>query len=268
MSDPTAASIWITAAASGLVGAAIGGAITCLTVRQQLRHAASEARIAREHALKHEVYFETAEGVAAWERLLQSIPRVDLTRQQLSEIQGANPGWSYKVHVVGDLDTIKAFDRAGEFVGSRGLDLMVKRWRLDTLRDEITTLDGRNTQLSTRAQQLVAALQAITAVDATPEDHAVEQQLTQDLRTVHAELAALHNEQEQAFGVKYRAHRELFLASIKANSECQRYLSELVVHVRRELGFPFDAENYLAHVEQTSDRGLAELQKMMDQLDS
>jgi len=268
MSDPTTASVWITAAASGLVGAAIGGAITCLTVRQQLRHAASEARIARDHALKREVCFETAEAVAGWVRLLSNISRVDLTVQQLSETQGANPGWSYKVHAVGDLDTIKALDRAGEFVFSRVLDLMVKRMHLDTLRSATATASERATQLFTYAQQVVAAIQAISAADAAPEARAVAQQLTQDLRDMQAEHAELAARWHQASEDESRAHRELFLASMKAISEHQRYLSDVVVNVRRELDLPFDAEDYLAHIAQTSDRALEELQKMMDQLDS
>jgi hypothetical protein len=265
MSAPEIASTWI-AAASGLLGAVVGGAVAHLTNRQQLRQASREAEIAREHALKREVYFEAAEGAERGTQFLGSFSRTELSIEQPSQPLTGNPGWVSKVHAVGDLDTIKALDGATEFLFSRSLDLVAKRARLDTLRDETAAVERRVAQLSAHAQQLVAALQAASAPGATFETRALAPQATEGLLAAQRELEALAGEHDRASRLQDRVHRELLMDCMKAVAEYQRLLSQVNVHVRRELGVPLHEEDYLVHMHQTSDRMLARLKQTLDQL--
>jgi len=268
MSAWEAASIWIGAAGSGLVGAVIGGAIAYLTTRQQLRHASSEAKLAREHALKREVYFEAAEGVARGGEYLGGFSDIRLTTQQLSEMLRGNTGWVYKVHAVGDLATIKTLDQANEFLATRSLDLMVARVQLDTLRSAAEAVQERATQLGTHAQQLVAALQAMSAPNATPEARALTPGITQDIRAAQVALTDLIPEHEEATKRRDLAHRNLIVECMKAVAEYDRFLAQANVHVRRELGLPLDTDDYLTHMKQTSDRVQARLKEVLDQFDA
>lgn len=252
---------------AGLLGALIGGAISFCATWLQLRHASKEARLAREHALKREVYFEAAEGMARGVQLLTSFHRSDLTIQQLSDIPSGNPGWDFRVHIVGDLETIKALDQAFEFLSSCALDLMPRKVNLDMLRDAAAAIFERATQLGTRGEQLVAIIQGVSAPDATPEARVLAQQLTQDIRAVHAELTEVSRDHHRASGRKLRAERDMVVACRKAVAEHQRFLAQAIVHIRRELGLPLDEKDYLAHVEQSSVRSLARLKELVDSLD-
>ena len=254
-------------AASGLIGAGIGGVVTYFTVRQQLQHTSDEARLAREHALKREVYLGAAEGMAKNVQCLISIADINLTLRQVQEIPKADPGWAYRVSVIANLDTIKALDEASEFLFSRVLDLMAKRLHLDSLRSTAEAVRERINQVSGYTQQVVAALEAVSVPDATLEARALVPQMTRDLLAAHGQLAALAGEHSQASRREQRAHRDLLEAGMKAAAEHQRFLARANVHIRRELGLPLDAEDYLAHVQRSSDRVLARLTEAMDQFE-
>jgi len=267
MSPPEMANIWIPAV-SGLVGALIGGAITYCTVRQQLQHASKEARLTREHVLKREVYLEAAEGIARSVNYLASISRSDLTIQQLSHIPGETGAWVYRVHVVGDLDTVKALDRANESLLHHCLDLMVKKMKWEEVRGEAAALHDQLAQRGADAEQLVAVLQALSAPDAPPDARVLAHQVTQDIRAVHTEMAELVGVCRQASDRQYQAHRDLVAASWQALAEQGPLLADAVVHLRRELDLPLDEKDYLDHSEQGSRRSLARLKELLDQLDN
>jgi len=268
MDTSQVACMWIGAAVSGLVGSVIGGTVAYLTNRQQLRHASKEARAAREHALRREVYFEAADAVGRGVEFLSGFGRIDVTLQQASDGLRGNHGWANKVHVIADLDTIRALDRATEFLFSSSLDLMAKRLKLDTLRSAAAAVEEQIAQAGAHAQQLVAALQAVSAPDATNEARTLAPQLTQKLLDAQGMLLNLAREHDQAVRRQHHAHRRLVMDCMKAIVDYQRLLGEVNVHVRRELGLPLNEKDYLEHTSQTSDRVLAGLKTIIDQLDS
>jgi len=80
-------------------------------------------------------------------------------------------------------------------------------------------------------------------------------------------VTELAREYDEAAGPRNRAHRDMVIADRKAVAEHQRFLSQAIVHIRRELGLPFDAKNYLAHMEQSSVTVVARVRELLDQLD-
>jgi len=180
--------------ASGLLGAVIGGAIAYLTLRKQLQHASGEARKAREHALKREVYLMAAEGMA---RSVQNLPRIaqpEITLEQLQEFTKADPGWYYRVAVVADLDTIKALDAAGNLIGSFTLDLTARRIRLDALRRAREEAQGRVSQLFAHTQELMKMMEAVSAPDAPLEVRALTPQVVQDFTNGREQVVVLEQQ--------------------------------------------------------------------------
>jgi len=254
-------------AASGLAGAVIGGVVAYCTLRQQLGHASTEARLAREHALKREVYLSAAEGLARNVQYLVGIAQLDLTLQQLHEIPKADPGWAYRVNIIADLDTIKALDEASEFLFLHLLDLMAKRVDVDSIRRTAETLHERIDQLSAYTQQLVAVLGAISGPDATPEARAQVPQMTREFVDAHEQLTDLAEDWRRASQRQQQAHRGLFEATMKAVADLQLLLAQVNVRIRRELGLPLDEDGYLAHVRQSSDRVLVRLKEAMDRFE-
>lgn len=254
-------------ATSALLGALIGGAISYWTTRQQLQHASKEARLAREHELKRQVCMEAAEGIARSIKYLASIPRTDLTMQDLSDIPGESGAWTYRVHAVGDLDTIKALDRVNEGLLHQTLDLMVKRFKWEELRSEAAAMHERLVQRGAHAEQLVAVVQSLSGPDAPPEARVLAHQVTQDIRAVHTEMEGLAGMCRQASDRQYRAHRDLLSASWKALAEQTPLLGDAIVHLRHELDLPFDEKDYLDHSAQSSRRSLARLEELLDQIE-
>ena len=267
MNPSETANIWIPAV-SGLLGALIGGAISYLTMRQQLRHTSKEARLAREHELKRQVYLDATEGIARSVNYLTNIFfRSDLTIQHLSDIQRESGGWTYRIHVVGALDTIKALDCANESLLYRSLDLMVKRMKWEELRSEAEAIHERTIQVGSTAQQLGEAFQAASAPGAASEASALIPQVAERLLAVDTELAELSREWIQTSKRQDEAQRDMVVAGIEAIAEHGRFLSQAIVHMRRELEIPLDEKEYLVHMDESSARHLARLNELLNQLD-
>jgi heme exporter protein D len=143
-----------------VVWAALGGsALTVLGVflqniwesrrlKQKLDHEAEQRRLDRQIQLRREIYLEAADSAVKAQRILGVIARPDRGLQEIVgefdtslDIAGLS-----KVHLVGKLATIRAFQDLGLSLSEQMLDLIRARIEFENAKAALTALDDRVAQ--------------------------------------------------------------------------------------------------------------------------
>lgn len=245
-----------------LVGVLVGGGIGIVGTALSLLFNWFQGAEQRRFAMRQEVYLDACDWAARGIEYLASFARLDLTDAQLGQILQGGGSAAYKVHVVGEQSTVAAFTAATEYLATQAVDLTASRLRLLRTAQRIHDLESEAEQTSQFLQQSTSLIEHIPSPspsDATPGLVSGFTRAREHLLELREQIAALRTEGNVG-------HYELLAAALRATVGYQDHLVKANVAARRELGLPIDETSYRSSLQRSSERILAAVERMIEQL--
>src|SRR5690242_11558998 len=109
------------------IGVLIGGGIALATTLLNAVYGWLRYKSQRQFAIRQQVYLEACEWAASGAEYLVSFSRLDLDDAKLGDILRGRGAGAYKVHIVGEQDTVNAFTDAGTYLATQSFDLLKRR---------------------------------------------------------------------------------------------------------------------------------------------
>jgi hypothetical protein len=237
---------WINALATipaAVWGVLLGSLITFIGVGRQLGHDSRERDRERQMQLKRGVYLDAAEGIAGSTDQFLRFANLDVPLGQAA-LPTTKPGWLNKVYVVGNIETIDAFNDAGVELGVITFELLKTRISAEDAKRQVDTINTRIESIRLFQQQLQAEVHASGAQQ--PSQQLLERMaLTKqywdrtwsDLEVATAELS-------EASKKLFEMQRKLLEESVNHYRGYQSKLQRAIVELRKELELPLNESQF------------------------
>jgi hypothetical protein len=210
-------------------------------LRMQLEHAAESARLGREFEMRRQVYMDAAEAVSRIGQAFSLIPNLAISDADLNKLETDAASKIARVHIVGNLETVRAAAKLMQSATVLKLPLYAGRSSLQ--------------RQAARLQQLDEWAAAHTRDQRKWYD---EYQLAKYRNAEEPELARIRVPYKDAekFEAKIRQDRDelskqhglaiirLLRDSLQRNAEWQKDVPPALTLVRNELGLETDEESY------------------------
>lgn len=247
-----------------ILGALVGGGIAVATTMANLAYNWWQNQTARQFAMRQQVYLEACEWAARGTEFLASFARLDLDDAQLSQLVQPSGAAYYKVHVVAEQETVRAFSAAAEYLGTQSVELMARRV---LLRQRITHSQALQTdaeQTSSYLQQAATVIDNIPKASPSPETLAAIPQLVATFTQARDRLLETQREIRAVQDEIVKGQEELLGACLAAAVGYGDHLVAANIAARNELGMRLNENEYRQSVSAGSRRVLEAVQRMVE----
>ncbi|NJL26827.1 MAG: hypothetical protein HC897_02570 [Thermoanaerobaculia bacterium] len=253
MNSDTAALLINSATALG--GISLGGLISLVILRVQLKNQAREQERERLWNLRRDVFLESAQAIAAAQMALGSIARQDLELGRVQEQLSASAAALSKFQLVASEQTLLAIGKYRDFFVSRSMDVLKMRFRADLVRDTISSQKDLMSKLEQRSGYLRTLREQLAGSEELREMAVV------DLRLVQQELESAVDRMERLCEKQKQVAQELGQA-VYQRLEAQEEVGEVVIQIRREIELPLEPERYKKYLKDCRERHSSHVTEM------
>lgn len=215
--------------------------------------------------LRREVYLQAAEAMAKIQEYLANFAEATLTPEEHKALLHGVTAALNKVHVAGRLETIKAFDTAGQFFAEQVFRLVKEKIKMSDLSTEIESRDHEAEQLRSRVDGLENL--AATLNERSPANEHEWVELGTQYTAALGRAAEVQAERTEFVDQRFAVHRRLIAMSGEATLEFRQYLAQANLALRRELGLPLNEKSYTTMMGNGSERLRRNLAALVDSLD-
>jgi hypothetical protein len=247
-----------------ITGALVGGGIAVTTTVANLLYNWWQNQTARRFATRQQVYLEACEWAARGSEYLASFARLDLEDTQLSQILQSSGAAYYKVHVVAELSTARAFNAAAEYLGAQAAELMVQRVLLRQRVSQLHALQTEAEQTSSYLQQVTTLIDNLPKASPAPETLAAIPQLVAEFVRARDQLRGAQQQIASVNGEIVKGHEQLLGACLQATVGYGECLVAANIAARKELGMPLNEDDYRESVSAASRRVSEAVRRMVE----
>lgn len=253
--NPDTAALLINSA-TALGGIFLGGLISYVILRVQLKNQAREQERERLWNLRRDVFLESAEAIAAAQMALGSIARQDLELGRVQEQLSASAAALSKFQLVASEQTLLAIGKYRDFLVSRSMDVLKMRIRADLVRDTISSQEDSMSKLEQRSDYLKTLLKQLAGSEE------LREMAVADLRLIQQELESAADRLERLCEKQKQVAQELGQAVYQAGLEAQEEVGEVVIQIRREIELPLEPEQYKKYLKDCRERHSSHVAEM------
>lgn len=274
--QPNEITIWGITLPTVIAAALMGSALTLLGVFLQnlfencrtdkkLQHEAEEKEKDRKFHAKREIYLNAAEEIAKAARFLMRFSEVYLSQAEHSALLVGYNAAIAKVHLVGNLKTIRALVEANECFQSQSLRLNKIRAPLQQRAEQLKAIEARLNEDFQSQKNVVSRFEQIQrANQGDPE----LSKLTEQYQLLQQRIAKAQEDRTTINRETYQGSLQLFGECRKAIADYSEKLRRVNVVAREELSLSFGSSNqeYLDLMQKTSDKIDSELAEFVSGL--
>lgn len=247
-----------------ITGALVGGGIAVITTVANLLYNWWQNQSARQFAIRQQVYLDACEWAARGSEYLASFARLDLEDMQLAQIVQPSGAAYYKVHVVADQDTVRAFSAAAEYLGTETVELMAQRVLVRQRISHLQALQTEAEQTSAYLQQVTTLIDNIPKGSPAPETLAAIPKLVVEFTRARDQLRSAQQQVATVRGEIVKGHEQLLGACLQAAVGYGDRLVAANIAARKELGIPLKEEEYRESVRAASSKVSEAVQRMVE----
>lgn len=198
----------------------------------------------RQMQLRRDIYLEAADSAVKAQRVLSDIARVDKPVTEVTAIDPFDLAGLSKAHLVGGIETIKAFQGLGQTFIDAILRLIEYRAEYEEERLKSEELRERIAQLVAYRDHVVGLVRDVTNRIQLTATQAKE--YADSLAKTQQQVEATLQERAEVLQTLQKLKRQLNLAGVQAGLDYGRAMAGATVAVRKELGETagFDEETY------------------------
>lgn len=247
----------------GLVGVIVGAIVGFVSNWLSLRHDAKQRKVDREMGLRRQVYLDAAKALAKVGSLLGKFSQANFDLQEMVDSPVSQAGWYNNVQVVATVETVEAFARAEAHYRASLIELVLKRYELDKIRERLESIKARNNQLAEYQQALHSSLKADTRVAGSVKTDLPA--FSHEIMDVQKEIERLEREKSGLLPERESRHKDLVLSVSRITHEHRRLTAELIIQLRRELKLPLDSVRYRSVIEEGLEASEAAVRKLVEE---
>lgn len=250
-----------------LWGVLLGGGIGIVTTLISLGYNWLQQRAQRQFGLRQSVYIEVTEWAAGGVKYLSSFWRTDIDDNQLAQLAAPGSNAVYKVHVVGERETLDALTAASECLALKSIELMKTRVLLRNSLAKLQVLQNETAQSSTYLQQLASIIEGLPKSDPTPEIMGKIPDLVVKFTSTRDDVIRKQNQITALQTETAWIQKCLTLDGLKAALQYQEKLIDLNIAARKELGIPLDEEKYRSSFTASTERMLSVIKQTFQKME-
>jgi hypothetical protein len=217
-----------------LVGVLIGSGIGIIIVIIQSLVTLEINRAERNYNFRKQVYLETAEGIKNGYDSFTNLMRLDIDDNKLGDIFKEPRGWSFRLHIIASLETIKSLNEAFNTLVSSTIALWGLRMEVRKRLNRIGSLQHELAQISELFE--LTKRMAPSLPEPTPYEKQIIVPLVIDvIKTKKDRLTVIYSELENLQNEANHFQLQLSRAALKAQRDYSRKVNDVIIGIRKEL---------------------------------
>lgn len=211
----------------------------------------------RRIALRKEVYLQAAEAMAGFQESLANFADPNVPPDRHKEMLKGVAAAINKIHVAGEIETIRRFEAAGQFFFEQVMKLQRTRFQLGLHDSKMGELSEYIDRVKNSLSGLQTIMQGLQREEPTPENVRQWHATMEVYQRGEARLEEVEAERSRQIDERLRIQLQLIDEALKATTEFRTYVAQANLALRHELKLPLPEKEYMGII----DRGLQSIHK-------
>ncbi|HTG32993.1 MAG TPA: hypothetical protein VLB76_08680 [Thermoanaerobaculia bacterium] len=215
----------------------------------------------RRIALRKEVYLQAAEAMAGFQEYLANFADANIPQDKHKEMLKGAAAAVNKIHVAGEIETIRRFEAAGQFFAEQLQKLQRSRFQLILHDMKMSNLTDYIERVEKALSGLQTMMQGLQREEPTEENVRQWHGTMELYQRGEGRLNELIDERSRLIDERLRLQLALVNGALSASTEFRVYLAQANLALRNELKLSLSESEYMGII----DRGLQRLRRSFEE---